>query len=140
MPAEKCCRDRWRPVESCTRALSSISRSAINSLGISGCNKGMPGKRPCPCWRREFRVRKKRARARTRPRLSSPGPWFTLPGSLAAGRARCRQPGSQGGQGQEFLGVRECLAHIATSLSPGNQPGRALSRPFANSRKDVLAD
>lgn len=25
---------------------------------------------------------------------------------------------SQGGQGQEFLGVRECLAHIATSYTP----------------------
>lgn len=29
--------------------------------------------------------------------------------------------GSQGGQGQEFLGVRECLAHIAVHrLQPGN--------------------
>lgn len=32
--------------------------------------------------------------------------------------------GSQGGQGQEFLGVRECLAHIAVHRSQPGNPAR----------------
>ncbi|KOX67271.1 hypothetical protein WN51_10617 [Melipona quadrifasciata] len=53
--------------------------------------------------------------ARSRPRLSSTG------AVVHAARQRHQatlRVGSQGGQGQEFLGVRECLAHIATSRSP----------------------
>lgn len=63
------------------------------------------------------------ARARySRPRLSSArgarrgGSRFQATACLGAPWA-----GSQGGQGQEFLGVRECLAHIAVHhLQPGN--------------------
>jgi len=33
--------------------------------------------------------------------------------------------GNQGGQGQEFLGVRECLAHIAVHCSQPGNPARS---------------
>lgn len=39
--------------------------------------------------------------------------------------------GSEGGQGQEFLGVRECVCPETRE--------RAFSRPFTNGRKDVVA-
>lgn len=69
---------------------------------------------PCPCaTRREFRA------------LT---PAITFRAAVRASRHRARgqvsrQAGSQGGQGQEFLGVRECLAHIASAhrSQPGNR-------------------
>lgn len=74
----------------------------------------MPTKRPCPCLEtRVSRARVACTRAHARDYLLQ-GPWFTLPSS---GQATL-WVGSQGGQGQEFLGARECLAHIATSRSP----------------------
>lgn len=97
----------------------------INSQLVVGVTKGcQEAGEPCPCKTgREFSP--VRAACCTRALLTpaiifrarSLARRLTLPGNcLGASWA-----GSQGGQGQEFLGVRECLAHIAVHhLQPGN--------------------
>lgn len=67
-------------------------------------------------------------------------PPYALPATLPSAASWVA---SQGGQSQEFLGVRECVWHtsprIASLLQPGNPARVLLSRPFAETRKDVTA-
>lgn len=102
----------------------------INSRLVVGATKGcQEAGEPCPCKTgREFsHVRATCCtRTRSRPRLSSAR-------SLAEARASrhyhdASWAGSQGGQGQEFLGVRECLAHIACASLAARKPGKRFSR------------
>lgn len=99
----------------------------INSRLVVGATKGcQEAGEPCPCktGRGFSRVRAACvARARgSRPRLSSArGAESSRRLALPGNRLDASWAGSQGGQGQEFLGVRECLAHIAVHhLQPGN--------------------
>ncbi|CAD1468381.1 unnamed protein product, partial [Heterotrigona itama] len=102
---EKGLTSRWRPQESVRATVSQPQKY----------NKGIANQAAMPMLRDASFARASGLHARSRPRLSSTG------AVVHAGKQRHQatlRVGSQGGQGQEFLGVRECLAHIATSRSP----------------------
>ena len=101
----------------------------INSRLVVGATKGcQEAGEPCPCTTgREFsRVRTACCtRALLTPaiifRARSLVRRFELPGNCLD----ASWVGNQGGQGQEFLGVRECLAHIAVHRSQPGNPARS---------------
>ena len=109
----------------------------INSRLVVGATKGcQEAGEPCPCETgREFsRVRTTRCtRALLTPAIifcaQSLARRLALPGNCLG----ASWVGSQGGQGQEFLGVRECLAHIAVHRS---QPGNSARGSLEAVRRD----
>lgn len=88
---------------------SVINRRVISIRATKGCH----AKRPCPT---AGETRVSRARVLTPAIISGRG---GLQGGLGSGQQLSRVTvGSEGGQGQEFLGVRECLL---STHEPGNE-------------------
>lgn len=89
---------------------SVINRRVISIRATKGCH----AKRPCPT---AGETRVSRARVLTPAIISGRG--GGLEGGLGSGQQLSRVTvGSEGGQGQEFLGVRECLL---STHEPGNE-------------------